>query len=296
MSSSRFSSLPTGRFRACTRRIASRARRSGSSTGMMRSMRPLRTSASSRVSTRLVAPSTKMLSSCVSKPSISTKSWMRPCSRSSTSPAEEPRARPMASISSMKTMHGACARARANRSRTRAAATPTNISTNSEPLAEKNGTPASFAIALARYVLPVPGGPTSSTPLGRCTPAFLKRSSPRSALTRSFISDTTLSRPATSLKLTPVSASARKRALVLPASRATWLLDLAPFLLRCQSAHRSSTFCARKRPVSGSIIAAKLVASGDTFGPVCTTTVAPLLLTMSMRSYALAGISTLRIW
>ena len=39
----------------------------------------------------------------------------------------------------MKTMHGALASACANRSRTRAAPTPTNISTNSEPLRLKNG-------------------------------------------------------------------------------------------------------------------------------------------------------------
>mmetsp|Transcript_5382 Transcript_5382/g.16376 ORF Transcript_5382/g.16376 Transcript_5382/m.16376 type:complete len:236 (+) Transcript_5382:1892-2599(+) len=74
MISSRFSSDPTGRLRACTRRIASRARRSGSSTGMILSMRPLRTSASSSVSTRLVAPRHRMLVSCVSKPSSSTSS------------------------------------------------------------------------------------------------------------------------------------------------------------------------------------------------------------------------------
>ena len=51
-------------------------------------------------------------------------------------------------------------------SRTRAAPTPTNISTKSEPEIEKNGTFASPAIALANNVLPVPGGPTKSTPLG----------------------------------------------------------------------------------------------------------------------------------
>mmetsp|Transcript_5382 Transcript_5382/g.16377 ORF Transcript_5382/g.16377 Transcript_5382/m.16377 type:complete len:222 (+) Transcript_5382:2600-3265(+) len=221
---------------------------------------------------------------------------MRPCSRSSTSPELEPRARPMASISSMKTMHGACARARANRSRTRAAATPTNISTNSDPLAEKKGTPASLAMALARYVLPVPGGPTRSTPLGSATPARLYRSSPRSAATRSFISLTTRSRPATSEKVTPVSASARKRALVVPASLAIWPCDLEPLRFFCQSSQRSSTFCAMKRPASGIIIAAKLVTTEGTRGPVCTTTLAPDALTTSMRSYALAGISTLSTW
>ena len=57
-----------------------------------------------------------------------------------------------------------------NRSRTRDAPTPTNISTKSEPEMEKNGTLASPATALASRVLPVPGGPTSSTPLGMRAP------------------------------------------------------------------------------------------------------------------------------
>ena len=51
-----------------------------------------------------------------------------------------PRARPMASISSMKTMAGAFSFACLNKSRTRDAPTPTNISTKSDPLNEKNGT------------------------------------------------------------------------------------------------------------------------------------------------------------
>ena len=54
-----------------------------------------------------------------------------------------------------------------NRSRTFAAPRPTNISTNSEPEIEKNGTCASPATALASSVLPVPGGPTSSAPRGQ---------------------------------------------------------------------------------------------------------------------------------
>ena len=49
----------------------------------------------------------------------------------------------------------------------RAAATPSNISTNSEPLAEKKATLEEPAMALARYVLPVPGGPSSKIPCAR---------------------------------------------------------------------------------------------------------------------------------
>ena len=47
---------------------------------------------------------------------------------------------------------------------------PTKISSNSEPDAWKNGTPASPATALANKVLPVPGGPTNRQPLGNLPP------------------------------------------------------------------------------------------------------------------------------
>ena len=70
----------------------------------------------------------------------------------------------------MNTMQGAFSLACLNRSRTLDAPMPTNISTNSEPDMEKNGTLASPATALASMVLPVPGGPTSSTPLGMDAP------------------------------------------------------------------------------------------------------------------------------
>ena len=76
----------------------------------------------------------------------------------------------MVSISSIKIMQGATLEASLNRSRTRLAPTPTNISTKSEPEMEKNGTPASPATALASSVLPVPGEPTSSAPLGSFAP------------------------------------------------------------------------------------------------------------------------------
>src|SRR5881409_85082 len=108
----------------------------------------------------------------VSKPSISTRIWFRVCSRSSCDPPRPaPRWRPTASISSMNTMHGALRFAWSNRSRTRDAPTPTNISTNSDPEMEKNGTPASPATARASIVFPVPGGPTSSTPRGIFAPS-----------------------------------------------------------------------------------------------------------------------------
>src|SRR5256885_1039021 len=76
------------------------------------------------------------------------------------------RDRPMASSSSMKMMAGWSLRACSKRSRTREAPTPTIASTNSDAAAEKKGTSASPATARASSVLPVPGGPESSTPRG----------------------------------------------------------------------------------------------------------------------------------
>ena len=73
----------------------------------------------------------------------------------------------------MNTMQGAFSLACLNRSRTLEAPMPTNISTNSEPEMEKKGTSASPATALASMVLPVPGGPTSSTPLGMVAPIWV---------------------------------------------------------------------------------------------------------------------------
>ena len=71
----------------------------------------------------------------------------------------------------MKMIDGATFLAWSNRSRTRLAPTPTIASMNSEAEMEKNGTPASPATALASRVLPVPGGPESSTPRGIRAPS-----------------------------------------------------------------------------------------------------------------------------
>ncbi len=101
----------------------------------------------------------------------------------------------------MNTMHGAFSLACSKRSRTREAPTPTNISTNSDPERKKNGTSASPATARASSVLPVPGGPTSSTPFGMRPPrrwyflGFLRKS------TTSTSSALASSTPATSAKV-----------------------------------------------------------------------------------------------
>ncbi len=82
---------------------------------------------------------------------------------------------------------------------------------------EKNGTLASPATALASKVLPVPGGPTSSAPLGILPPravyfcGFLRKS------TISITSSLAPYRPATSLKVTFTSFLSASRVLALPA-------------------------------------------------------------------------------
>ena len=158
-----------------------------------------------------------MMPSLASKPSISTSSWFRVCSRSSLPPPRPaPRWRPTASISSMKMMQGAFFLACSNMSRTRLAPTPTNISTKSEPEMEKNGTPASPATARPSRVLPVPGGPTSSAPLGILPPRRWNLAGSFRKSTISVSSSLASSTPATSSKVTRFLFSVSSRALDLP--------------------------------------------------------------------------------
>ena len=188
----------------CTPNISLRSCRSGNSTCICLSNRPARSSAASNTSARLVAA--KMITPELEpNPSISVSNWFNVDSRSSFPPPIillRPRARPTASISSMKMIAGAFSFAWRNRSLTRLAPTPTNISTKSLPDIEKNGTFASPATALASNVLPVPGGPTSSTPLGILPPKLVYLVG---FLRKDTISSTSCfapANPATSLKVT----------------------------------------------------------------------------------------------
>jgi hypothetical protein len=115
-------------------------------------------------------------------------------------PGPDERARPTASISSMKTIALPADRARSNKSRTRLAPPPAKISTKSEPATAKKGTPASPATARASSVLPVPGGPTSSAPLGVRAPIRVNRLPSLRNSTISRSSATASSAPATSVK------------------------------------------------------------------------------------------------
>ena len=127
-----------------------------------------------------------------------------------------PLALPIASISSIKIIAGAFSLACLNKSRTRLAPTPTNISTKSEPVSEKNGTFASPATAFASNVLPVPGGPTSIAPLGILPPNFVYFAGALRKSTISAISSLASSKPATSLKLIFISSLSINFPCVLP--------------------------------------------------------------------------------
>ena len=116
----------------------------------------------------------------------------------------------------MKMMHGAFFFACSNMSRTREAPTPTNISTKSEPEMVKNGTLASPATARAIRVLPVPGGPTSSTPRGMRPPRRWNLPGSRRNSTISCKSCFASSTPATSSKVTRPCASVSIFARDLP--------------------------------------------------------------------------------
>mmetsp|Transcript_1283 Transcript_1283/g.5138 ORF Transcript_1283/g.5138 Transcript_1283/m.5138 type:complete len:219 (-) Transcript_1283:49-705(-) len=123
--------LPMITFFACTARILRRPSTSGLGTTTCVSKRPGRTSALSSASGTFVAAST-MIPSFFLKPSSSTSIWLSVIRMYCWSFGL--RLEPIASISSMKTMQGEFFLAAVKSSRTRRAPTPTNISSNSEPL------------------------------------------------------------------------------------------------------------------------------------------------------------------
>ena len=195
-------------FLRWTWKICLRPSMVGLSMGMCLSNRPGRMRALSSTSARLV-PASTMTCSDVLKPSISVRIWLRVLSLSSLPPPKLflDLDFPMASISSMKMMQGVVFRALAKRSRTREGPTPTNISTNSDPLTLKKGTPDSPAVAFASSVLPVPGGPDRMAPRGILAPSFWNLAGSLRKLTNSMISTLASSIPATSANLTLTSVS-----------------------------------------------------------------------------------------
>ncbi len=155
----------------------------------------------------------------------------------------------------MKMMQGAFLRAVAKRSLTRDAPTPTNISTNSEPLTLKKGTCDSPAVALASSVLPVPGGPERMAPRGILAPNLWNRSGVLRKLTNSMISVLASSMPATSENLTLTAESwLNILALLLPKLNMLFAPPTPPPALRDTQKSRPTTRTvgpnAMRRPVA----------------------------------------------
>ena len=185
---------------ACIFKIASRPFKSGNPIVICLSNLPGLNNALSNISGLFVAANT-IIASSVSNPSISTNNWFNVWLFSLSDPLDVVLLEPIASISSMNTMQGAIFLAFSNNFLTLDAPSPANISINSDPLIEINGTSASPAIAFAINVLPVPGFPHNRTPLGIFAPiswnflGFFKKS------TISIISCFSSSSPAISLNV-----------------------------------------------------------------------------------------------
>ena len=157
--------------------------------------------ASSSISGLFVAAIT-IIDVSVSKPSISTKSWFKVWLFSVSAPLLLCLLEPIASISSINIIQGAIFLALSNNFLTLEAPSPANISINSEPLIEINGTFASPAIALAISVLPVPGFPHNRTPFGTLAPILEYFLGSFRKSTISIISAFSSFKPATSSKVT----------------------------------------------------------------------------------------------
>ena len=113
-----------------------------------------------------------------------------------------------------------------NRSRTRLAPTPTNISTNSEPLMLKKGTPASPENRLGHECLSGAGRPDPIVRLWGCAHLEQRISAAPSEIRRSPRVPALLHRaPATSPKVTEGLSPTNMRALLFPKESA-WLLPL----------------------------------------------------------------------
>eukprot|EP01033_Poteriospumella_lacustris_P007080 gene7080-gene7788 len=162
-------SMPRSKFmrRLWMDKISARDCDVGLGNSILRSIRPGRNNALSKMSIRLVAMMTLMF--CVaSKPSN--------CANSSNIVRWTSLSPPIESISSMKMMVGAASRAITNNSRTMRDPSPIYFWTNSDPDTRMNVQSVWWATARANNVLPVPGGPYNNTPFGCATPKASKSS------------------------------------------------------------------------------------------------------------------------
>mmetsp|Transcript_29490 Transcript_29490/g.63507 ORF Transcript_29490/g.63507 Transcript_29490/m.63507 type:complete len:254 (-) Transcript_29490:543-1304(-) len=165
-------SMPLSRFmrRLWMPMMSAREPVVGLGNSIFRSMRPGRSSAASRMSMRLVAMMTLMFCT-VSKPSsCASSSSMVRCTSLSPPPPPSCRELPMESISSMNMIVGAASLAITNSSLTMREPSPMYFCTSSEPETRMKVQSVWWATARASRVLPVPGGPYSSTPLGCAIP------------------------------------------------------------------------------------------------------------------------------
>merc|ERR1711871_1590793 len=146
--------------------------RSGKPNSTLRSNRPGRNKAGSKVSGLLVAINTLILPRGSNPSSSVTICSIVRCTSLSDPPSPSPDVRepPMASTSSKKIMHAFFDRAMVNNSRTILAPSPTYFWTNSEPITRMKHASVLLATALADKVLPVPGGPYNNTPFGGSIP------------------------------------------------------------------------------------------------------------------------------
>mmetsp|Transcript_18815 Transcript_18815/g.58534 ORF Transcript_18815/g.58534 Transcript_18815/m.58534 type:complete len:565 (+) Transcript_18815:64-1758(+) len=167
------------------------------------SKRPGRSSAGSTRSGRLLAPIMK--TSCEapeSSPSSSASSWLTTRSITPPESAPPPRLGASASSSSKNRMTGRARRARSKTSRTFFSDSPMYMLTSSGPFTERKLRPHSVATAFATSVLPVPGGPYSSTPERACRPLAKSSGCCSGSCTVSRMVDLTSSRPPTSSHFT----------------------------------------------------------------------------------------------
>mmetsp|Transcript_27585 Transcript_27585/g.47240 ORF Transcript_27585/g.47240 Transcript_27585/m.47240 type:complete len:314 (-) Transcript_27585:175-1116(-) len=166
------------------------SRRPGCGNSIFLSRRPGRSSAGSSVSARLVHMMTLTLTDW-SKPSICVRSSIKMrCTSRSAPVCASKRFVAIASTSSMKTMQAFLLRAIWKSSRTIRAPSPTYFCTSSEPMTRMKHASVRLATARAASVLPVPGGPYSSTPFGGSIPSCTKRSGcsmGSSSTSRSFV-------------------------------------------------------------------------------------------------------------
>mmetsp|Transcript_10440 Transcript_10440/g.44450 ORF Transcript_10440/g.44450 Transcript_10440/m.44450 type:complete len:241 (-) Transcript_10440:551-1273(-) len=172
-SSSKFTSPLTFIFRAWISMICARASSLGCGNSILRSRRPERNSAGSKMSALFVAAMIFTRSSLENPSSWFNNSSIVRCTSRSPLVSLSKRFVPIASISSMKMIAGAFSFARANASRTNLAPSPMNICTNSGPASFKYAALVCAAHARAMSVLPVPGGPYSNTPFGARMPSVL---------------------------------------------------------------------------------------------------------------------------